>query len=75
MAERLNLPFLRMGIPMFDRLGAAHQVTVGYRGTRNLIFEVANMFMAAAHEPQPDDWRQPASEGAECGSCTSAAAH
>ncbi|MHB1265980.1 MAG: nitrogenase iron-molybdenum cofactor biosynthesis protein NifN [Acidithiobacillus ferriphilus] len=75
MAERLKLPFLRMGIPMFDRLGAAHQVIVGYRGTRNLIFEVANMFMAAAHEPGPDDWRQPVSQGAECGSCAPAAAH
>lgn len=75
MAERLDLPFLRMGIPMFDRLGAAHQVTLGYRGTRDLIFEVANLFMAEAHEPGPDDWRQPASEEAACGSCTSAAAH
>jgi nitrogenase molybdenum-iron protein NifN len=75
MAERLDLPFLRMGIPMFDRLGAAHQVTVGYRGTRDLIFEVANMFMAEAHEPGPDDWRQAASEEAACGSCSSAAAH
>ncbi|MDP1924935.1 MAG: nitrogenase iron-molybdenum cofactor biosynthesis protein NifN [Thiobacillus sp.] len=75
MADRLQLPFLRMGIPMFDRLGAAHQVTVGYRGTRNLIFEVANLFMAAAHEPGPDDWRHAAPAGAECGSCTPAAAH
>jgi nitrogenase molybdenum-iron protein NifN len=75
MAERLETPFLRMGIPMFDRLGAAHQVMVGYRGMRDLIFQVANMFMAAAHEPGPDDWRQSASEGATCGSCTSAAAH
>jgi len=75
MAERLDVPFLRMGIPMFDRLGAAHQVTVGYRGTRDLIFQVANMFMAAAHEPLPDDWRQGASEGAACGTCASVAAH
>jgi nitrogenase molybdenum-iron protein NifN len=75
MAERLELPFLRMGIPMFDRLGAAHQVTVGYRGTRDLIFQAANMFMAAAHEPLPDDWREPVSEGATCGNCASAAAH
>lgn len=75
MAERHNLPFLRMGIPMFDRLGAAHQVTVGYRGTRDLIFEVANMFMAVAHEPLPDDWQKPASEEAACGSCASTAAH
>jgi nitrogenase molybdenum-iron protein NifN len=75
MADRLDIPFLRMGIPMFDRLGAAHQVTVGYRGTRDLIFQVANMFMAVAHEPLPDDWRQADSEGASCGSCASAAAH
>jgi nitrogenase molybdenum-iron protein NifN len=77
MAERLDIPFLRMGIPMFDRLGAAHQVTVGYRGSRDLIFQLANIFMAAAHEPLPDDWREPApeAEGATCGSCASAAAH
>ena len=75
MAERLDLAFLRMGIPMFDRLGAAHQVTAGYRGTRDLLFQIANIFMAEAHEPGPDDWRQPAGEGAACGSCTPAAAH
>ena len=33
------------GIPTFDRIGAAHRVSVGYRGTRNLIFEVGNVFM------------------------------
>ena len=75
MAERLDIPFLRMGIPMFDRLGAAHQVTAGYRGTRDLIFQLANIFMAVAHEPQPDDWRETAPEGAACGSCASVAAH
>jgi nitrogenase molybdenum-iron protein NifN len=75
MAERLDIPFLRMGIPMFDRLGAAHQVTVGYRGTRDLLFQIANIFMAAAREPGPDDWRQKDAEGATCGSCASAAAH
>lgn len=56
-AERLGIPFLRMGIPMFDRLGAAHKVTVGYRGTRDLIFEAGNLFLAHAHEPAPQDWR------------------
>jgi nitrogenase molybdenum-iron protein NifN len=44
-AARLGLPFFRAGIPTFDRLGAAHRVSVGYRGTRNLIFEVGNVFM------------------------------
>lgn len=44
-ASRLGIPFYRAGIPTFDRLGAAHRTTVGYRGTRNLIFEVGNVFM------------------------------
>jgi len=44
-AGRLGIPFFRAGIPTFDRLGATHRVSVGYRGTRNLIFEVGNVFM------------------------------
>lgn len=56
-SERLGIPLFRMGLPMFDRLGAAHQVVVGYRGTRNLIFDIGNLFMAEGHEPHPDDWR------------------
>ncbi len=56
-AERLHIPFFRMGLPMFDRLGAAHQLSVGYRGTRDLIFTVGNVFMAQGHEPHPDDWK------------------
>jgi nitrogenase molybdenum-iron protein NifN len=55
-AERLELPFVRMGLPTFDRLGAAHRVTVGYRGTRDLIFEIGNVFLANAHEHTPADW-------------------
>lgn len=75
MAERLDIPFLRMGIPMFDRLGAAHQVNVGYRGTRDLLFQIANIFIASAHEPSPDEWRQPSAEAAACGNCASASSH
>jgi nitrogenase molybdenum-iron protein NifN len=56
-AERLGIPFHRAGLPMFDRLGAAHEVSVGYRATRNLIFEIGNIFLASMHEPDPDTWR------------------
>lgn len=56
-AERLGIPFHRAGIPMFDRLGAAHKVTVGYRGTKELVFELGNLLLSNAHEPHPDDWR------------------
>jgi nitrogenase molybdenum-iron protein NifN len=55
-AERLHILFYRIGIPVFDRLGAGQLVTVGYRGTRDLIFDVGNLLMANAHEPTPDTW-------------------
>jgi nitrogenase molybdenum-iron protein NifN len=56
MAARLNIPFLRYGLPTFDRLGAAHKVTVGYRGTRDFVFELGNTFLADDHEATPDTW-------------------
>ncbi|MEK6747672.1 MAG: nitrogenase iron-molybdenum cofactor biosynthesis protein NifN [Pseudomonadota bacterium] len=56
MAQRTGIPFLRMGVPMFDRLGAAHRVMVGYRGTRDLVFEIGNLFLANAHEASPESW-------------------
>ncbi len=55
-AERLQIPLFRIGIPVFDRLGPGQQVTVGYRGTRNLIFDVGNLLMTNAHEPTPETW-------------------
>ena len=50
-AARLGIPFYRAGLPMFDRLGAAQKTSIGYRGTRNLIFEVGNVFIESQHEP------------------------
>ncbi len=43
---------LRAGLPVFDRLGAHQKMWVGYRGTMNLVFEVANLFQASATEAQ-----------------------
>ncbi|NEW99443.1 nitrogenase iron-molybdenum cofactor biosynthesis protein NifN [Rhodopseudomonas sp. BR0G17] len=59
-AERLGVPLFRMGLPMFDRLGAAHQVAVGYRGTRDLIFAIGNVFIANIKEPDVNSWRSTA---------------
>jgi nitrogenase molybdenum-iron protein NifN len=58
-AERLGIPLLRVGIPCFDRLGAAHKLSIGYRGTRELIFQVANIFLEHTHEGTPDSWPLP----------------
>lgn len=70
-AERLAIPFHRAGFPMFDRVGAGHQLSVGYRGTRDLIFSIANLLIAdheTNRQPTPDTWRidgtTPQSDGA-----------
>jgi len=61
-AERLKIPFHRIGIPMFDRIGAGHRQMVGYRGTRELIFSLANLCIAdheENHEVTPQTWQDP----------------
>lgn len=52
-AERLGIPLFRVGFPVFDRLGCQHKVSVGYEGTRDLIFEVANLFQSVRTAPTP----------------------
>jgi len=58
-SERLGIPLFRIGIPCFDRLGATHKLSVGYRGTRDLIFQLANLFMENEHETSPESWPLP----------------
>ena len=44
-AARLGIPLLRIGFPVFDWLGAAHRRCAGYRGSRDLLFEIGNILM------------------------------
>ncbi|QXX74757.1 nitrogenase iron-molybdenum cofactor biosynthesis protein NifN [Methylovirgula sp. HY1] len=55
-SERLHIPLFRISLPIFDRLGAAHITSVGYRGGRDLLFDLANMFIANMHVVKPDTW-------------------
>ena len=55
-SERTGIPLFRIGLPVFDRLGAAHRTSVGYRGTRELVIALGNEFLAADHRPAPDGW-------------------
>lgn len=59
-AARLDKPLYRIGMPMFDRLGNAHIVSVGYRGTRNLVFDIGNVLLAQTPHHGPDHWPLPA---------------
>ncbi|MBI3444745.1 MAG: nitrogenase iron-molybdenum cofactor biosynthesis protein NifN [Magnetospirillum sp.] len=44
-ATRHGIPLFRAGFPVFDRLGAAHLTTAGYRGSRDLITALGNVLM------------------------------
>lgn len=55
-AERLHKPLLRIGFPVFDRVGNAHRCQVGYRGTMHLIFEIANLMIERITHHHPQDW-------------------
>lgn len=49
-AERLGLPLLRAGFPQYDRLGGHARAWIGYRGARQALFDIANLFLDRHHE-------------------------
>jgi nitrogenase molybdenum-iron protein NifN len=55
-AERLNKPLLRIGFPVFDRIGNAHRCQVGYRGTMALIYEISNLMIEQIGHHHATDW-------------------
>jgi nitrogenase molybdenum-iron protein NifN len=54
-AERLKLPLLRYGLPQYDLVGGYARTWVGYRGSRQALFDLANMMLQhhVAHEVKP----------------------
>jgi len=55
-AHALHLPLLRVGFPVFDRIGAQDACRVGYRGSRAFLYEIANAVQAIHHRPRPEDF-------------------
>lgn len=55
-AARLGLPLVRVGFPVFDRIGAQDACRVGYRGTRAFLYEIANTVQSQHHRPRPEDF-------------------
>ncbi|MBD2448525.1 nitrogenase iron-molybdenum cofactor biosynthesis protein NifN [Nostoc sp. FACHB-152] len=45
-AQRLNIPLYRQGIPIFDRLGNALSTKVGYQGTMQMLLDIGNLFFS-----------------------------
>ena len=42
MAKRMNIPLVRIGFPVHDRVGGARLLHLGYRGTQQLFDRIAN---------------------------------
>lgn len=49
-AERLSVPILRAGFPLYDVIGGYQKTWIGYRGSRQTLFDLANLVMNFAHE-------------------------
>ncbi len=49
-AKEIKAPHYRVGIPIFDRLGHFLKGYIGYEGTANLVFELANLLMERDEE-------------------------
>ena len=54
-ARRLGLPVLRAGFPQYDHVGGYQKTWVGYRGTRQTLFDLANLVLEhhGQHEIRP----------------------
>lgn len=48
--ERLGIPILRAGFPLYDIIGGYQKTWIGYRGTRQTLFDLANLVINFAHE-------------------------
>jgi len=53
-AERLGLPILRAGFPQFDIIGGYQKTWIGYRGSRQALFDLANLVINFSHEEIPE---------------------
>ncbi|MFZ5579900.1 MAG: nitrogenase iron-molybdenum cofactor biosynthesis protein NifN [Pseudomonadota bacterium] len=67
-AQRLSVPILRAGFPLYDQVGGYQRTWVGYRGTRQALFDLANLRLehhAHHHElaPYHSRFRQPDAPG------------
>jgi nitrogenase molybdenum-iron protein NifN len=49
-AERLGIPILRAGFPLYDIIGGYQKTWIGYRGTKQALFDLANLVINCAHE-------------------------
>ena len=52
-ARRLNIPLLHAGFPQYDLMGGYARVWMGYRGSRQALFDLANLLQTQHHDSEP----------------------
>ncbi|EIJ41703.1 nitrogenase molybdenum-iron cofactor biosynthesis protein NifN [Beggiatoa alba B18LD] len=54
-AQRLGVPILRAGFPQYDFVGGYQRTWIGYKGSRQTLFDLANLMLSqhANHEIKP----------------------
>lgn len=68
-AERLGVPILRAGFPQYDIIGGYQKTWIGYRGSRQALFDLANLVINFAHE-EIAVYRSPYAQKPEYKNCT-----
>lgn len=48
-ARRLGVPLFRAGFPQYDLIGGYQRLWIGYRGTRQALFDLANLMVEHGH--------------------------
>lgn len=51
--ERLGVPLFRAGFPQYDLVGGYAKTWVGYRGSRQILFDLANLLLSQHHDIAP----------------------
>ena len=77
-ANRLGIPLLRAGFPQFDILGGFRKTWMGYVGTRDAYFEIANLMLSTHKgevEPYASVYAQNTYQEEECHGHRPSSAH
>ena len=53
LSARLGLPLLRAGYPLYDTVGGHARTWVGYRGSRQILYEAVNLLLTQRREVAP----------------------
>jgi nitrogenase molybdenum-iron protein NifN len=56
-AERLGLPILRCGFPLYDTVGGFQKTFIAYAGSRQTLFDLSNLALANNHRHEVPMYR------------------